>query len=125
MTNDQSWLPGSKNANGVFRPHEELELHRKGGGRRAAVDVVCTPEGWRSSRAFSFFTGSWWGSCGPITDRCEAHTTREDAIREQIERMRREFAGLTDPSMQREAREIVEWAESLCPDQLNLFEEVA
>ncbi|AIT81255.1 hypothetical protein [Novosphingobium pentaromativorans] len=116
-----NWLPGTKNDCGVYCPHEELKLYRKGGGRRAAIDLVETPEGWRSYRGFSFFTGSWWGSTGPITDDCQPHPRREDAIREQIARFHRDFAKLTDPSMQREAREIIEWAESLVPDQMDLF----
>ncbi|CDO34547.1 hypothetical protein [Novosphingobium sp. KN65.2] len=116
------WLPGTKNAHGVYRPHEEIELHSKGGARRAAIDLVETPEGWRSYRGFSFFTGNWWGSTGPITDACQPHPTRDDAIREQVARFHSDFEKLTDPSMQREAREIIAWAESLIPDQMDLFE---
>lgn len=114
-------IPGNKNEHGVYTPHEELELYRKGGGRRAAIDLVETPEGWRSYRGFAFFTGNWWGSTGPITDRCQPRPTREDAIREQIERFRRDFAKITDDGMQREAREIIAWAESLVPEQMDLF----
>lgn len=115
------WQPGTKNENGVYRPHETLELLRKGGGLRAEIALVQTPEGWRSKRGFSFFSGNWWGSSGPITDHCAPHSTREAAIREQIDRMHREFEHIDDASQQKEAREILAWADGLLPAQKDLF----
>lgn len=116
------WAPGTKNENGVYCPHETLELYRKGGGLRAEIALVQTTEGWRSKRGFSFFTGDWWGSSGPITDHGTAHPTREDAIKEQVDRMHREFVRITDASQQREAREILAWADAvLAPEQMDLF----
>lgn len=119
------WLPGTKNEHGVYCPTESLRMERdkKGwrGVARVEIDIVQTDAGWRAARSFSFFTGSWWGSASPVDDHCALHPTREAAIAEQSERMRREWASLDDPSMQREAAEMTEWLDSLNPAQLDLF----
>lgn len=115
------WAPGTKNENGVYCPHEELELYRPGGGWMAAIKLARTVDGWRAYRSFSFFCGNWWGSSGPITDHCTAHPTREAAIKEQVANLHRAFAKLDDPSMQKEAQMILEWADNLCPAQMEMF----
>jgi hypothetical protein len=116
------WKPGTKNAHGVYCPHEVLELRYKVGGvPRAEIALVQTRKGWRSKCGFSFRSGDWWGSFGPITNHCTPYPTREDAIREQVNRMHNEFAKIKDTGQQREAREILAWADSLLPAQRDLF----
>lgn len=116
------WRPGTKNPHGAYRPHEVLDLRYKTGGTpRAEISLVQTREGWRSKRGFSFRTGDWWGSSGPITDHCTPHPTREEAIREQINSLHNDFAKIKDAAQQREAREILAWADSLLPAQKDLF----
>jgi hypothetical protein len=119
------WIPGQKNENGVYCPTEVLRMERnvKGwrGVARVEIDLVQTDVGWRAARGFSFFTGSHWGAFGPIDDHCTPHPTREAAIAEQVARMRREWSKLDEPSMQREASEMLAWLDSLNPAQLDLF----
>lgn len=119
------WTPGQKNKNGVYCPTEVLRMERNVKGRqgvaRVEIDLVETDEGWRAARGFSFFTGSWWGSFSPITDDCSLHASREAAIAAEAERMRLEWSKLDDPSMQREASEMLAWLDSLNPAQLDLF----
>lgn len=119
------WAPGTKNENGVYCPHEALSLKRESKGwrgcNRADVALVQTPEGWRGKTGFQLFSGSWWGHSGPLTDYCPPYPTREGAIQHCAAQFHKDFAKLDDPAMQREAREIIAWAEALCPAQMDLF----
>ncbi len=108
-----TWLPGTKNKHGVYRASEVLDLYRKSGGMRAEIKLAQTPEGWRGNRGFNFMTGNWWGSSSPITDRDTLNPTREAAIRQQVDRLHADFANITEPAQQAEAREILRWADSL------------
>jgi hypothetical protein len=124
VTSDD-WIPGQKNRNGVYCPTETLVLQRdvKGwrGCPRVEIDLVELPDGWRSSLNYSFFTGNHMGSASPTTDHDPLHPTRRDAIAQQVEKLRGICVRLTDDSMQREGREMLAWAESLIPNQLDLF----
>lgn len=117
--------PGQLSPYGVYTPTEVLVLSRdeKGwrGVSRAEVRLALTAEGWRASRAYSFFTGSHLGSYRPIFGADPAHQTREAAIKAMVEAFHAELDGISDPSMQREAQEIIAWAEALCPAQMDLF----
>lgn len=122
---DEDWIPGQKNRNGVYCPTETLDMPRatKGwrGCHRVSIALAQTADGWRSHRSFSFFTGHCWGSGGPITDESPLHPTREAAIAEQVAHLRRQFAKLGIPSMQKEAAEMLEWADGLNPVQMEMF----
>ncbi|HUD28935.1 MAG TPA: hypothetical protein VMQ93_08700 [Novosphingobium sp.] len=126
---DDDWIPGKQNRNGVYCPTETLTLQRDAKGWRGCprveIDLVELPEGWRSSLNYSFFTGSHMGSASPTTDRDPLHPTRRAAIAQQVEKLRGVCARLIDESMKREALEMLTWADSLIPDQLDLFGEAA
>lgn len=121
--------PGQLSPYGVYTPTEVLLLQRaeKGwrGISRAEVRLALTADGWRASNAFAFFTGSQWGSWRPIYRTDPVHETREAAIKAMVERFHMEIGSVSEPGMQREAREIISWAESLCPAQGDLFGSVA
>ncbi|WP_260581226.1 hypothetical protein [Sphingopyxis sp. PET50] len=122
---EDDWIPGQKNDHGVYCPTEVLRMERdkKGwcGVARVEIDLCESSDGWRGSRGFQFFSGDHWGSCSPMTDDGPLHPTREAAIKEQVERLHRDFANLDDPAMQKEAREMLEWADGLVPVQMDMF----
>lgn len=104
---------------------ETLSLPRDAKGwrgiDRANIRLSRTDEGWRSSLSFCFFRSEHWGQWRPIYLTDTVHPTREAAIKQQIAWMRERFGALENPAMQREASEMIAWAEALVPDQMELF----
>ncbi|AYJ85764.1 hypothetical protein D3Y57_06995 [Sphingomonas paeninsulae] len=113
--------PGQKNDCGVYTPHETLELPmpRKGwrGMPLADIDLVQTPEGWRSCFGYQFMTGDCCGRGSPLTDHDRAFPTRELAVSHSATALRKIAARRAD----REAKLVLEWLDNLEPVQADLF----
>ena len=117
--------PGTKNEHGVYCPHEVLRLpYEKKGWRgvdRVKIELVETPEGWRSEMSVAFFSGDFSYSGSAVSIHNKPHPTRRDAINEQVERLRYRLAKRVAPEMQGDVHKMLAWADSLNPDQMDLF----
>jgi hypothetical protein len=122
------WLPGTLNNAGVYCPTEVLRLprDRKGwlGMDRCSIELCQTDEGWRSALNFQFFTGDLWGRGEPLSASGSVHATRAAAIGAKVEWMRARFANISG-GHEKEAREILAWADGLNPSQGDLFGSLA
>ena len=123
-----TWNPNTKNDHGVYCPCERLTLHRKSGMTAhplAEIRLAETPDGWRGATSFNLSTGNLLGSSRPITDHCAPHSNRDDVVKVCADYLIGQLANLSDAGGGREVREIIAWAEELCPVQGDLFGDAA
>lgn len=123
-----TWEPNTKNDHGVYCPCERLTLRRKSGMTAlplAEIRLAETPDGWRGATSFNLSTGSLLGSSRPITDHSAPHGNRNEAVKSCTDYLIGQLSNLSDADGGREAREIIAWANSLCPAQLDLFGDAA
>lgn len=112
-----------KNDCGVYTDREVIELpSTRKGMPLAEIRLAFTDAGWRATCAFSFTTGSWWGSSSPIMDYDPPFATREAAIAHAAADLRRSMeARCIEESMHRQRAMILAWVDDLLPAQLTLF----
>ncbi len=126
-------MTSAKNKHGVYEDHDDYRLmDSRARISLAEVRVADTGSGWRARACFSFTTGNWWGSSGPITDRDPPFAAKEQAVAHAAAEL---FAQLSaapshaiEASMEPQHRKILAWLTSLAiaaperkPEQMELF----
>jgi hypothetical protein len=119
----------SCNEHGVYEADETLALPRpvKGwrGGPIAEIRLANLGTHWIWATGFQMLTGNCWGSSSPLMDleptpfsTCRA-PTRQAAIELASAQLRKSLSPCA--AEYREARAVLEWLDTLIPDQLDLF----
>lgn len=112
------------NEHGVYEADEALELPRprKGwrGGPIAEIRLADLGTHWIWATGFQMWGGDMWGSSSPLMDS-EAYRapTRQAAIDLASEQLRKSLVKRAADC--RDARAVMEWLDTLAPDQLDLF----
>lgn len=117
------------NAHGVYEPQETLFLARTVKGWRgcnlADIKLVDLGTHWIWATDFQMYTGDHSGSGSPLMDlppgrrlNCRA-PTRQAAIEAACAELRRRLEPRAVEC--KDARAVIEWLDSLIPNQLDLF----
>jgi hypothetical protein len=114
---------------GVYEPDERLSLSRPvknwRGGPLGEIRLANLGTHWIWATSFQLWSGDCWGSSSPLMDVDHTpHTnhrapTRETAIEAASARLRKSLSDRATSC--RDARAVIEWLDTLVPDQLDLF----
>lgn len=116
------------NDHGVYEADETLELPRAVKGWRGAplaeISLADLGAHWIWATSYQMHSGDWAGAASPLSDH-EAWANHRAADREAAIRNASEYLGgcLANRATEgdRDARAVMDWLDTLIPDQLDLF----